>query len=198
MNIVTFKKLFPKAVKPESIISFLVTKGAAYGLDTKPAIDMFLAQCSVESGSFTIMKESCMYSAERLLVVFPKYFKSLSEAQKYAKSPKIFDRTYANRMGNGPESTGDGSKHCGRGFIQLTGKDNYAAFAKAIGKTIDETIAYLQTVDGAIESAAWFFKRAKCHEVLNDIVECTIRINGGKNGLKERTDAWELLKKSGS
>jgi putative chitinase len=105
----------------------------------------------------------------------------------------IANRVYASRMGNGNEASGDGYKYRGRGAIQLTGRDNYSAFATAIGKSIDETIAYLETLDGAIESACWFWKKNGLNEIADkkDILAMTKRINGGTIGLEDRKKHYE-------
>jgi len=88
----------------------------------------------------------------------------------------IANRVYASRMGNGNEASGDGYKFRGRGAIQLTGCSNYTAFAKDVGKTIDETIVYLETLEGAIESACWFWKKNGLNEIADkkDITLMTV------------------------
>jgi hypothetical protein len=122
----------------------------------------FLAQVAHESGGFNFVKEGLSYSAVSLNKVFKKYFPTVAAAKAYERQPaKIANKVYASRMGNGPESSGDGYKFCGRGLIQLTGKDNYTRFAKSIGKTLDEAVAYLETSDGAVASAGWFWDANK-------------------------------------
>ena len=105
----------------------------------------------------------------------------------------IANRVYANRMGNGPEESGDGWRYCGRGLIQLTGKDNYTNFAKAVGKTVDEVVAYLDTLEGAIESACWFWKKNNLNAIADskDMAKATKVINGGDLGLAERKKHFE-------
>lgn len=159
-----------------------------YEINTLNRIAGFMAQCGHESGDFTIMKENLNYSSQGLLKVFGKYFDATS-AEKYAKKPEmIASRVYGSRMGNGPEATGDGFKFRGRGFIQLTGKDNYTAFAKSINKTLDETVVYLETFAGALESACWFWKSRNLNLTCDndDIVSMTKKINGGTIGLDDR------------
>jgi len=168
-----------------------------YDINTPKRIAAFMAQCHHESGGFVFVTENLNYKASGLIKVFPKYF-DMESAQKYEKQPqKIANRVYANRMGNGPESSGDGWKHRGRGAIQLTGKDNYTRFAAAIDKTVDETIAHLETLDGAIESACWFWKTNKLNVFCDkdDIVGMTKRINGGTIGLDDRREHYETAKK---
>jgi len=118
-------------------------------------------------------------------------------AKSERKPEMIANRVYASRMGNGPESSGEGFKFRGRGAIQLTGKENYTKFAQSVGKTIDETIAYLETLEGAIESACWFWKTNGLNAICDadDIVKMTKRINGGTIGLEDRKSHYEKAKK---
>lgn len=170
-----------------------------YEINTLNRTAGFLAQCSHESGGFKAMKENLNYSAKSLDAVFGKYFhKAGRDAKQYERQPeKIANIVYANRMGNGDTASGDGYKFRGRGFIQLTGHDNYASFAKSINKSIDETIAYLETFDGAIESACWFWHshglNATCDK--DDIVSMTKKINGGTIGLDDRKEKYTHYKK---
>ena len=168
-----------------------------YEINTPNRVAGFLAQCGHESADFTVLKENLNYGAKGLRGVFPKYFADDATAAAYERQPeKIANRIYGGRMGNGPEASGDGYKYRGRGAIQLTGHDNYANFAKSIGKTIDETIAYLETVDGAIESACWFWKSRGLNAVCDsdDIVKMTKLINGGTIGLDDRKAHYEKAK----
>lgn len=146
----------------------------------------FIAQCAHESNGFTTFVENLNYSAEGLVKTFPKYFPTLESAQSYARQPeKIANKVYANRMGNGPENSGDGWKFRGKGIIQLTGKNNHEKFAKDFNLSIDEAIDYLLTIEGAIESAAWFWMKNNLDDI-NDYTKLTIKINGGVNWLVER------------
>ena len=169
---------------------------AKYEINTLNRVAGFLAQCAHESGTFSITKENLNYSAAGLLKIFKKYFTEATAAQ-YARKPEmIANKVYANRMGNGDEKSGDGFRYRGRGFIQLTGKENYSSFAKSINKTLDETIAYLETFEGAIESACWYWKsrnlNATCDK--NDIISMTEKINGGTIGLEDRKAKYEKYK----
>jgi putative chitinase len=160
-----------------------------YEINTNNRIAGFLAQCGHESADFTVLKENLNYGAAGLRGTFGKYFADDATAKAYERQPeKIANRVYANRMGNGNEASGDGFKYRGRGAIQLTGHDNYQAFATAIGQSLPDTIAYLETLEGAIESAAWFWKKnglnATCDA--DDIVAMTKKINGGTIGLDDR------------
>ena len=158
----------------------------------------FLAQVAHESGSFNFTKEGLSYSAASLTKVFHKYFPTLASAKAYERKPaKIASKVYANRMGNGDEASGDGYKYCGRGLIQLTGKQNYTKFAASIGKSLDETVAYMETAEGAVASAAWFWDTNKLSVYADkgDFVGLTRRINGGTIGLADRQKHYnEALK----
>lgn len=159
----------------------------------------FLAQVAHESGAFNFTKEGLSYSAASLQKVWPKRFPTAAIAQQYARNPqKIANKVYANRMGNGDEKSGDGYKFCGRGLIQLTGKDNYSRFAKSIGKTLDETVAYLETPEGAVASAAWFWDANKLNIYADkgDFVGLTKRINGGTIGLADRKHHYDIALKA--
>lgn len=159
----------------------------------------FLAQVAHESGAFNFTKEGLNYSAASLMKVWPKRFPTTAIANQYARKPeKIANKVYANRMGNGDEKSGDGYKFCGRGLIQLTGKDNYSRFAKSIGKTLDETVAYLETPEGAVASAAWFWDANKLNIYADkgDFVGLTKRINGGTIGLADRKHHYDIALKA--
>ena len=155
----------------------------------------FLAQCIHESGSFCHVAENLNYSAEGLVKIFHKYFPDLEHATPYARNPeKIANKVYASRMGNGDEHTGQGYKFRGRGFIQLTGKDNYTAF----GKSINEDIASKPELVGtqyALLSAAWFFSKnclKKCVDASDATVTAVTKcVNGGTNGLQERLEFFK-------
>lgn len=165
-----------------------------YNLDTKERVAAFIAQIGHESGEFQTVRENLNYSAQGLRNTFPKYYGSVKAAQGHARQPaKIASYVYQNRMGNGPEATGDGWKFRGRGLIQITGRNNYTALAKFLGKSIDETIAYLETPEGAVVSAAWFWKANNLRDLesRNEFVMLTRKINGGTNGLEHRKLLYE-------
>jgi putative chitinase len=165
-----------------------------YEITTVDRVAAFLAQCGHESLDFTVLKENLNYGAKGLMGLFKKYFPNEALAKEYERKPeKIANRIYANRMGNGPESSGDGYAHRGRGAIQLTGRLNYQAFANSIGLSLEDAIEYCETIDGAIESACWFWKKNKLNDIAdkNDIVLLTKRINGGTIGLEDRKKHWE-------
>jgi putative chitinase len=160
-----------------------------YGIDTPQRVAAFLAQCAHESGGFVFLKENLNYRWASLRKVFPKYFPTDELAQSYEKQPeKIANRIYGSRMGNGDEASGDGFRYCGRGLIQLTGKNNYEAFAESIETPVAEIPAYLETFEGAVQSACWFWETNNLNRFAdtNDILTMTKRINGGTIGLEDR------------
>lgn len=153
----------------------------------------FFAQTAHESGGFKTFSENLNYSAKGLRQIFGKYFKTDLEAQMYARQPeRIANRVYANRMGNGDAASGDGWKYRGRGALQLTGKDNYKAFADYVKRPDVMTNPDLVSGELCFESALWFFDKNKlwsiCDKGVNDaaILALTKRINGGTHGLDDR------------
>jgi putative chitinase len=160
-----------------------------YEITTKQRISAFMAQCAHESAEFTALKENLNYGAPGLMSVFKKYFPTEALAKEYERKPeKIANRVYANRMGNGDEASGDGFKFCGRGLIQITGKDNYTRFGKSIDMDITQVSTYMNTIYGAVESACWFWKTNNLNKLADasDIKQITKIINGGYNGLEDR------------
>ena len=165
-----------------------------YEITTIERVAAFLAQCGHESADFTVLKENLNYSAEGLNKVFPKRFPTVAAAQPYNRNPeKIANKIYADRMGNGPEASGEGYKYRGRGAIQLTGKENYSKFAASLGMDLTAAVAYCETLEGAIESACWFWTTNKLNALADatDIVALTKRINGGTIGLEDRKHHFE-------
>lgn len=163
--------------------------------NTNERLAAFLAQVGHESGGFNAVKENLNYGAKGLRTTFGKYFPTDELAKQYERQPeKIANRVYANRMGNGPESSGDGWRYCGRGLIQLTGKDNYTRFAKALEIPIEECVAYMETPDGACSSAGWFWDNNKLNVYCDrgDFIGLTKRINGGTIGLADRQHHYEV------
>jgi putative chitinase len=153
----------------------------------------FFAQTAHESGNFKTFSENLNYSAKGLRSTFGKYFPAGLSAQMYARQPqRIANRVYANRMGNGPESSGDGWKFRGRGALQLTGKNNYQAFADYVRRPDIMDNPDIVATELAFESALWFFDRNKlwgiCDKGVNEaaIVALTRRVNGGLHGIDDR------------
>ena len=160
-----------------------------YEINTPQRVAAFIAQCAHESGNFVFLKENLNYKAASLRKVFPKYFPDDSTAAAYANKPEmIANRVYANRMGNGDEASGDGWRFCGRGLIQLTGKNNYTFFAASLDIPVEEASEYLQTFEGAVQSACFFWEQNKLNQWADagDILTLTKRINGGTIGLEDR------------
>jgi len=163
-----------------------------YDINTPQRIAAFVAQCAHESGNFMVLKENLNYRAATLRKIFPKYFPNDAIANDYAtrlnKQMHIASRAYANRMGNGDEASLEGWKFCGRGLIQLTGKNNYQAFADSLEMNIDDVPEYLGTFEGAAQSACWFWETNNLNKWADagDIKELTRRINGGYIGLEDR------------
>jgi putative chitinase len=163
-----------------------------YNINTPQRVAAFIAQCAHESGNFRMLKENLNYKAATLRKIFPKYFPSDEIAAQFAAMPNrqeaIANRVYGGRMGNGPEATGDGWRFCGRGLIQLTGRNNYQAFADSIETDINEIPEYLATFEGAVQSACWFWETNSLNKWADagDILTLTKRINGGTIGLEDR------------
>lgn len=180
----------------EGYVEPLNTVANYYEMDQNPKrIAGFLAQIAHESGGFNFVVENLNYSAKGLMGTFKKYFPTEDIAKQYERKPQmIANRVYANRMKNGDEQSGDGFKFRGRGLIQLTGRDNYTRFAEALGIGLDETVAYLETPNGAVVSAAWFWDNNKLNQYCDkdDFVTLTKRINGGTIGLEDRKHHYHI------
>ncbi|MBX2818555.1 MAG: glycoside hydrolase family 19 protein [Rhodothermaceae bacterium] len=164
--------------------------------DSKVRLAHFFSQVLHESGLMRFDMENLNYSAKALRSVFGRHFKTDEQAQEYARKPeKIANKVYANRMGNGPEESGDGWKYRGRGLIQLTGKNNYRAFAEWVGddRIIDDPD--LVSSEYAVHSAVFYWDTNNLNDIADqdDVSKLTKRINGGFNGLSHRK---ELLNKA--
>lgn len=160
-----------------------------FEIDNEKRIAAFLAQTSHESMNYTRVIENLNYRWTSLRSVFPKYFPNDSLAKKYAHDQRaIANRVYANRMGNGPESSGDGWRYRGRGLIQLTGKYNYKKFGDSLGISLSEVPDFLETFDGAVISACWYWENKDLNYYADndDIKSITKLINGGYIGLEDR------------
>jgi putative chitinase len=188
-----FKKLFPGNKEPDAWASALNSVMPKYAINNPFRISAFLSQTGHESEEFTALIENLNYSAQALTLTWPKRFPA-DIAPQYARQPeKIANRAYADRLGNGPEESGDGWKHRGRGAIQVTGKDNYIAFAKAAGKTYEEVFAYLETKEGAVESSCWYWSTRGLNALADKgaFVSITKAINGGTNGINDRLALYQ-------
>jgi putative chitinase len=177
---------------PDKVIEQIPAVMEKFQINTPLRLAHFLAQCGHESGGFRLTKENLNYSAKGLMGIFKKYFPTEVLAKQYERKPeKIANKVYGGRMGNGPEASGDGAKFCGRGYIQLTGKDNYTAFGKSINE--DMTANPQAVADKyALLSAAWFFNKNGLHKMADGgatdavVTSITKRVNGGTIGLADR------------
>lgn len=174
---------------PDSVIAQIPETAAKFKIDTPLKLAHFLAQCGHESGGFKLTQENLNYSADGLKKIFPKYFPgNLSES--YARNPeKIAAKVYGGRMGNGSEDTKEGWKFRGRGYIQLTGKNNYTEFGKAINEDVTSNPDIVATKYPLL-SAAWFFSKNCLHKCVDasdaTVTSVTKCVNGGTIGLADR------------
>jgi len=193
-----FDKL--KGIVPQALIDQM----PAHGIDTPLRAAHFLAQVAHESGGFKFKSENLNYSKESLVKVFPKYFTAAS-AEAYHRQPeKIANRVYANRMGNGDEKSGDGWKYKGRGYIQLTGKNNYKQFSEDIkNNEVYDNPDIVADDEFAGLSAIWFWNKNGLNKIadtdnLRDdktLIKLTTRVNGGTHGLADRLERFNNYKK---
>jgi putative chitinase len=166
--------------------------------DNDYRIAMFLAQVAHESGGFKYMVESINMSAKRIRQVWPSRFPTEESAMPYANNPqKLANKVYASRMGNGDEASGDGYRYRGRGLIQVTGKSNYTSFARSQNIALQDVISYLETDEGASESAGWFWNSRNLNPLadIEDVEKVSRKINGGTVGLEDRILLYENFKK---
>jgi putative chitinase len=169
-----------------------------FNIKTPLRLCHFLAQCAHESANFTALRENLNYSAKGLQSIFGKYFTTEAIAKQYERNPeKIANKVYGNRMGNGDEASGDGYKFRGRGFIQLTGKDNY----KALGTFLQEDLLHepdLVATKYPLTSAGFFFDKNKLWDIcdkgesIDVITMVTKRVNGGTHGIEDRISKFRL------
>ncbi len=168
-----------------------------YEINTPRRMAAFIAQCAHESGGFTTLKENLNYKPMSLRKLFPKYFDTDELAQQYCSKPNkqaaIANRIYANRMGNGDEASGDGYRFSGRGLIQLTGRATWQEFADSIETSLTDLDEYMQSFEGACQSACFFWESRKLNQYADasDIVTLTRKINGGTIGLEDRKKHYE-------
>ena len=191
------KELLPKNPHVEHWHDALAQLLPDYDINTPQRIAAFVAQCAHESGGFTALKENLNYKAVTLRKIFPKYFPDDAIANQYASLPNkqeaIANKVYASRMGNGDEASGDGYRYCGRGLIQLTGKNNYQSFADSLEMDVEDVPEYLATFEGAAQSACWFWESNNLNQWADkgDILTLTKRINGGTIGLDDRIKHYQ-------
>lgn len=187
MNIAKLKGQVPDSIYKE--IPYMAEK---FGINTRLRLSHFLAQCAHESSGFKRLDENLNYSAKRMLEIFKKYFPTLASTNGYVMNPqKLGSKVYGGRLGNGPESTGEGYKYRGRGIIQLTGKSNYKAFSDFIGEDCVSNPDLIIT-KYPLASAAFFFMNKKLIKVCDEgsdvktITKVTKGVNGGTHGIDER------------
>jgi putative chitinase len=189
---------------PDAVITQLPDTIAKFELNTPLRLAHFLAQAGHESGGFKAVNENLNYGAKGLLGIFKKYFPTPEKAALYERKPeKIANLVYGGRMGNGPEASGEGWKFRGRGYIQLTGKDNYKAFDAVVAEAIVDNPDLVATKYPLL-SAAWFFHKNGLHKIADQgatdavVTSVTKRVNGGTIGLPDRIkhfkEYYNLLK----
>jgi putative chitinase len=189
---------------PDTVIAQLPDTIAKFELNTPLRLAHFLAQAGHESGGFKAVNENLNYGAKGLLGIFKKYFPTQEKALLYERKPeKIANLVYGGRMGNGVEATGEGWKFRGRGYIQLTGKDNYKAFDAVVAESIVDNPDLVATKYPLL-SAAWFFHKNGLHKIADQgatdavVTSVTKRVNGGTIGLADRIkhfkEYYNLLK----
>lgn len=177
---------------PDRVIEQIPEVMQKFGVNTPLRLAHFLAQCGHESGGFRLTQENLNYSAKGLMGIFKKYFPTQALADQYARKPeKIANRVYGGRMGNGPEASGDGFKFRGRGYIQLTGKQNYTAFDASVPESIVDNPDLVAT-KYPLASAAWFWSKNGLNAIADQgastevVTKVTKRVNGGTIGLADR------------
>lgn len=177
---------------PDKVIAQIPDVVQKMGINTPLRLAHFLAQCAHESGGFKLVQENLNYSVKGLLLIFKKYFPTEALAAAYARQPeKIANRVYGTRIGNGPESSGDGYRYRGRGYIQLTGKSNYVAFDASVPDNVIDNPDLVATKYPLL-SAAWFWRKNNLNTLADKgstdahVTAVTKRVNGGTHGLADR------------
>lgn len=177
---------------PSNVLDQITTVMTTFKINSPLRMAHFLSQCAHESWNFKATTENLNYSSQALLKTFKKYFPTEEKALQYARKPELIGNlVYANRMGNGPESSGDGFKYRGRGYIQLTGKVNYQAFDRVVE---DDIISHpnLVATKYPLLSAAWFWNSRNLNAIADTggsdavVTRVTRVVNGGTNGLSDR------------
>jgi putative chitinase len=181
-----------KGIIPDEVLSQIPQTMEKFTINTPLRLAHFLAQCGHESGNWKFKVENLNYSAPALQSVFRKYFPDEATAAQYARKPEmIANKVYASRMANGDEASGDGWRFRGRGYIQLTGRQNYTSFDKVVDEDV-LTYPDLVAEKYPLLSAAWFWDSNKLNALADkgstdaDITAITKRVNGGTHGLEDR------------
>lgn len=193
------RKAIPDA-KESSIEKYyepLIAAMDYFKINNKKRIAAFLANLAHESAAFNTIEENLNYSAQRLMAVFPKYFRGRNLNHYHRQPQKIANVVYANRMGNGDKASGEGWKYRGRGLIQLTGKTNYQMLGDAIDADIVSDPDWILTPEGATISAGWFWNSRKLNDLADreDLREITRKINGGYHGHDDRVRRYRHIRK---
>jgi putative chitinase len=192
-----FREILPNCQEPDQWCQLLEEELPQFGFETPTQVSMFIAQTAHESNEYNVLEENLNYSADRLRIVFPKYFRNFSPAQmqQYHRNPvAIANLVYANRMGNGAPETGDGYKFRGKGVIQLTGKNNHMKCSEFLFGHEDilvDSPELLLHIPNAFGSAMWFWQANNLLAV-NDMVALTQKINGGQNGIAQRMSIYNV------
>jgi len=204
-----FKLLALRGHIPDSVIEQIPSTAKAFNISTSLRLAHFLAQCAHESGNFRAVSENLNYSIGRMVQIFRSDFDTnkdgivseseMIKARSIVGNPvAIGNFVYANQNGNGPESSGDGYKYRGRGYIQLTGRGNYVRFDRFVNDNIIENPDLVAT-KYPLMSAAFFFNSNNlwriCDRGATDSVvkALTLRVNGGYNGLEDRIGKFKLF-----
>lgn len=192
-----FAAMIPTNKNPDQWYTVAMQMFRKYDIETPNRIAGFMSQGGHESGDFRVLQENLNYSADGLLKTFPRYF-NRQMASAFARKPeqianRVYDdanRTPTGKLGN--VNPGDGWRFRGRGIFQLTGRNNYTAFGASIGMSAEEAAAYCETLQGAMESACWFWKTRRLERFADagDIVGLSRAVNGGTNGLADRQQRW--------
>ena len=187
---------------PDSVLAEIPLLMDKFGIKSELRLAHFLAQCAQESGNFKVVRENLSYSAERLVEIFPKYFPTIASTNGYAKNPeKIANKVYGSRMGNGNEASGDGYRYSGRGYIQLTGKQNYTLFDDFVPEYILGEPALVATKYPLL-SAGWFWSRNGLNAIADlgaddtTVTKITKKVNGGTHGLDGRIKYFKQFHKA--
>jgi putative chitinase len=188
-----FTAILPLCKEPEEWCDIISTELPEWGFTTKEQVAAFIAQTAHESSSYNILAENLNYSADRLKIVFPKYFKNIDVAPYHRNPEAIANIVYANRMGNGPADSGDGYRFRGRGVLQVTGKANYMHCSEELfghEQVLLDDPDLLLHKPNALGSALWFWKSNNLLAV-TDFIQLTKRINGGVIGLEHRQSVYQ-------
>lgn len=167
-----------------------------FEINTRNRVAAFLTHTMYDSSDYSCLRETVNYSSSVLLRLWSRYFNEVT-AKAYGNKPEaIANKIYANKMGNGPESSGDGWKYRSGGLIPLSGKQVYAAFAQFAGMDVDDAIDYIETPKGAVHSACWYWKLTNMNELADaeDISSMTKKITGGTIGIDDRIHNYEAIK----